>query len=628
MASCSTRGSPRILWPHEYNSAAMRPVPSYFYPILLLSLLFGACADDTDELIDVTPAGPTLSGDAVEAGFTGRVTAADGTPLPGVTVSAGTASAVTDAEAAYALPRASVVADRASLTFRAEGYVTGSRTLLVREGSDYVADVELLSLRDFALVDGRRGGEVEAAGTPEAAVAFPADAFARADGSGFGGVATVAVHYLDPTDEAFARQMPGDLRSVSDAGDVEALASFGMVSAVIRDDRGAEADLAEGKTATLRIPVADELRGRAPATIPLYYFDETRATWVAEGAAALTGGAYVGEVSHFTFWSASLRQPGIKLCGQLFALRGGDTTAVSRGTVLAQAEGFPRATAPTNDAGQFCGIVPANTAVTLSAFSPCEGYVEVAQVPPTASDVELGAIAYAPTDRVSVTVTGQLTCASGAIAEDAIVRVRVGEEGAFQKTRPEPDGSYAITVGACGGGKVYVNVGYLDPRVGGTTVLERVFDDAAEVDAGETELCGDGGNQPSNARFEAMIGVDTTHSIAATIVATDRGITVEGTGSVNYDTIARGAFALSLPLSEEDYLREGSHTIGANGVYYPVGRGDYRYSVRGQTLTIVSYKPAADGAAASIEAFVEYFTGTGSDGESTDLFFSFEGNLE
>ena len=606
----------------------MRTIPSTLYPILLFGLLFGACADDTDELLEVTPAGPMLSGDAVEASFTGRVTAADGTPLPGVTVAAGTDADITDADGAYDLSRASVVADQAFLTFRAEGYVTGSRTLLVRPGSDYVADVELLSLGDFALVDGQRGGSVEAAGAPEAAVTFPAEAFARADGSAFGGVATVSVHYLDPTDEAFTRRMPGDLRSVNEAGDTEALASFGMVSTVITDDRGAEADLAEGKTATLRIPVADELRGRAPASVPLYYFDETRATWVAEGSATLTDGAYVGEVSHFTFWSASLRQPGIKLCGQLFAERGGTTSAVSRGTVLARAEGFARATAPTNDEGQFCGIVPASTAVTLLAFSPCEGYVEVARVPSTASDVELGAIEYAPTDRASVTVTGQLTCPGGAVAEDAIVRVRVGEEGAFQSTRPEADGSYAITVGACGEGQVFVNVGYFDARIGGTTVLERVFAYATDVDAGPFELCEDGGTQTADASFTAFIGADTTFSSSATVIATDRGITVEGTGYVSAARTSTGDFSLSLPIPEGDYLREGSYTIGANGLYLPVDRNDFRYGLRNQILTVTRYTPAADGNPASIAATVETFTTNGPDGTPIDLSFEFEGDLQ
>ena len=595
------------------------------YPILFMGLLLGACADETDELLEVEPAGPTLSGDMVEATFGGRVTDVTGAPLAGVTVAAGDASTVTDAEGAYSLPRAGVVADRALLTFRAGGYVTGSRTLLVSGGSAYTADAELLSLADFALVNTAAGGSVSAADAG-AEVVFPEAAFARADGSGFEGVATVSVHYLDPTDEAFARRMPGDLRGVGEEGETTALASFGMISAVLRDDAGQRADLADGKTATIRIPVAAELRGRAPATAPLYYFDETRATWVADGSATLTDGAYVGEVTHFTFWSASLRQPGIRLCGQLLATRGGETSPVGRGTVLATAEGLPRATAPTNERGQFCGIVPANTAVTLSAFSACEGYVEVAQVPPTETDVELGEIAYAPTDRTAVTVTGQLTCADGAVDEDAIVRVRVGTEGAFQSTRPEADGSYAITVGGCDEGEVFVNVGLFDPAVGGTTVLERVFAYATAVDAGQTEVCSDGGTQATVGTFEAMIGTDTTTADEIAIVATDRGLTVTGTGTVA-STDETGEFTLSLPVAGGDFLAEGSYTLGGNAIYLPVGRRDFRYALGGQTLTVLSYTPASGDTAARIEAAVEAFTTNGPDGAPVEVSFLFEGDI-
>ncbi|HMK04708.1 MAG TPA: hypothetical protein VK489_10975, partial [Ferruginibacter sp.] len=49
------------------------------------------------------------------------------------------------------------------------------------------------------------------------------------------------------------------------------------------------------------IPAA--LTSAAPATIPLWYFDEVKGLWKEEGVATKTGNNYSGEVSHFSFWN-------------------------------------------------------------------------------------------------------------------------------------------------------------------------------------------------------------------------------------------------------------------------------------------------------------------------------------
>src|SRR5690606_555839 len=43
--------------------------------------------------------------------------------------------------------------------------------------------------------------------------------------------------------------------------------------------------------------------GSAPATIPLWYFDETKGMWIEEGSATLQGNTYTGTVTHFSFWN-------------------------------------------------------------------------------------------------------------------------------------------------------------------------------------------------------------------------------------------------------------------------------------------------------------------------------------
>jgi hypothetical protein len=56
-----------------------------------------------------------------------------------------------------------------------------------------------------------------------------------------------------------------------------------------------------------------------PATIPLFYFNETTALWVQEGTATLAGTApnqyYEGTVSHFTYWNADQVTTTIRVIG-------------------------------------------------------------------------------------------------------------------------------------------------------------------------------------------------------------------------------------------------------------------------------------------------------------------------
>jgi hypothetical protein len=62
--------------------------------------------------------------------------------------------------------------------------------------------------------------------------------------------------------------------------------------------------VAPGKTATLTIDVPESQTATAPATIPLWFFDEEAGVWQEEGEATRQGDKYIGTVKHFTDWNA------------------------------------------------------------------------------------------------------------------------------------------------------------------------------------------------------------------------------------------------------------------------------------------------------------------------------------
>ena len=64
--------------------------------------------------------------------------------------------------------------------------------------------------------------------------------------------------------------------------------------------------IATGKKATLTLTIPASILSSAPASIPLWSFDETKGLWKEEGQATKTGNTYVGEVSHFSFWNCDI----------------------------------------------------------------------------------------------------------------------------------------------------------------------------------------------------------------------------------------------------------------------------------------------------------------------------------
>jgi hypothetical protein len=146
------------------------------------------------------------------------------------------------------------------------------------------------------------------AGSP-ARLDAPANAFVRADNAApASGNLTLALASLDPGRNP--ARLPGDHSTLA-GGVVAALESFGALGMALQDASGQRHQLAAGQTMTMRIPLSSREAGVAPASIALYYFDDTNARWVEQGRALLggTGAArfYEGTVARVAVWAAARR---------------------------------------------------------------------------------------------------------------------------------------------------------------------------------------------------------------------------------------------------------------------------------------------------------------------------------
>ena len=161
------------------------------------------------------------------------------------------------------------------------------------------------------------GGTISLDG--DALVELPTDGFVDSAGNLATGDVSLELTVIDPSRDSDL--MPGDYQAVDpQTGETSSIESFGAMDLTFEDAGGNALDLAAGKTATLRIPVANRVEGQAPASIPLYYYDEDAGYWIEEGSATLTTLAsgeqvYEGSVSHFTTWNADIRTQTVRATG-------------------------------------------------------------------------------------------------------------------------------------------------------------------------------------------------------------------------------------------------------------------------------------------------------------------------
>lgn len=262
----------------------------------------GGSGDDT-----TTPPPSTAKGTVA-----GLVLASDSSqPVAGATVSIGAASVRTGADGKFTL--ADVPAsERALLRVKADGYVDALVPTPVVKDATRRAMARLVREAAAVTFDAATAGVVTAPGSA-ARVELPAAGLVNATSSAAAsGNVRASVTPIDPGVDP--QTMPGDY-TVANGSRIE---SFGAIKVGLQDAAGNKLQLKSGTTATIRIPVASRA-ANPPATIPLYYFDESTARWVQEGNATLKGNApnayYEGQVSHFTTWNADIPQETIYVNG-------------------------------------------------------------------------------------------------------------------------------------------------------------------------------------------------------------------------------------------------------------------------------------------------------------------------
>nr|WP_297356416.1 carboxypeptidase-like regulatory domain-containing protein [uncultured Caldimonas sp.] len=271
----------------------LRHLLAALLPLFVLAACGGGGGDDSDD----TPQPATVA-------IAGRVVDTDGQAVSGVDVRLGNVTARTDAAGNYTLelsaqPPAAGDAP-AVVTFRKSGYIEQVQRTPYPSRTAQRVDTVIAEVAASLSFDPTQAQNLTVTGST-AQVVLPPNSLRRDDGTSPVGQVTAALTPIDPSVNPLL--MPGRLGE----SDAEPIESFGALQVTFTDAGGQRLNLAAGQTATIRIPAVS--RGTPlPATIPLYYVDESTGYWVREGSATLAGTApqqyYEGTVTHFSTWNA------------------------------------------------------------------------------------------------------------------------------------------------------------------------------------------------------------------------------------------------------------------------------------------------------------------------------------
>jgi hypothetical protein len=290
---------------------------------LISSLLFCVILCATQLLIiasckkskkDAEPVPPIVT--TTEYKIVGIVKNETGLPIAGANVTNGNNSVTTNSNGFFEIKGVATTDGRCAVAVKKDGFFAGAKGCLSDGKQDLSFEFVLQKLENpvnFTAASGTtatmpNGGEVS----------IPANGLKDANGNAFTGNATLYAEVLNPNDPNFSNMVAGDdLQATTTSGTAVSLFSYGIMRVELRGNAGQELNLAAGKTSTIKVPIDPADLATAPATIPLWYLDESTGIWKEEGVATKTGNEYVGTVTHFTDWNCDKPGPNATITGLL-----------------------------------------------------------------------------------------------------------------------------------------------------------------------------------------------------------------------------------------------------------------------------------------------------------------------
>jgi hypothetical protein len=319
----------------------------------------------------------------------GRVTDESNMPVAGAKVKAGIAITETDKNGMFKIDNAVFTTSETFVTIEKPGYFKGSRNFFSRSGSNNFVRIQLLRKSISARISSATGGDADMRGNG-GSVHFDANSFITEGGAPYNGTVLVATQYIDPSAADVNMQMPGDLRGTNTAGENVGLKSYAMAAVELTGESGQKLQIKPGIKATLSLNIPASLLATAPATIPLWYFNDSTGLWKQEGTAVKNGDNYEGDVAHFSFWNCDAPYYFVKI--KTHVVNSASQPIVGAKVQITSTTSAGTAYDYTDNNGYVDGYIPKNEILELKILNNCNQPVYTANIGPFTTDADLGNI--------------------------------------------------------------------------------------------------------------------------------------------------------------------------------------------------------------------------------------------
>ncbi len=347
---------------------------AFLCAMFMLTSVFISCKKDSNtENGGNQPADLSDLSTKVTASAKGYVFDQTGEPVLNAQVTYGNKITQTDGEGFFEVKNALVVKNAAVLSVTtSSNYFKAIKTTITSEGRTSFFKVTLLAKQQIGTLNATSGGSVSQSGMQ---IQIPSNSVKNSsNNNAYSGTVNVSATYIDPTADNLSEIMPGDLRGVNSTGEVKGLTTFGMIGVELTGSGGESLQIADGKTATITIPLPASLAGTAPATIPLWHFNESTGLWVEQGVATKTGNSYVGQVSHFSYWNCDLPNAIVPLQFTIVDPQGNPINAAHVEITPITSGSWSHIGGYTDSTGYVSVYVTPNTQYQLSVYANCWNY--------------------------------------------------------------------------------------------------------------------------------------------------------------------------------------------------------------------------------------------------------------
>lgn len=426
----------------------------------------------------------------VTASLQGRVIDENGKPVSNALVKTGSEGTNTDINGEFRFNNIQLRKNAGFVLVEKSGYLHGSRTIFTNAGVVNNIEIQLIPRTIRGSFTASGGGNIIVQNG--SSINFPANGIIDfVTNTAYTGTVKVVGAYLDPTDPKLSSIMPGNLTGMTKENEQKQLQTFGMIGIELEGSAGEKLNIASGKTATLIMPIPASMQAAAPATIPLWYFDESKGIWIEEGSATKQGTNYVGTVSHFSFWNCDVPNNFVNLKMTVKTQDG--KPAAGYKVSLRNTQTNSSATGITDSTGLVTGAVPPNVSIEMKVLTACNETLLTQTVGPFAAASDLGIVTIPLTAPANVTISGSVVNCAAAPVTNGYVDFFI--DGRYMRA-PINNGNFSITFAKCSNSVSSVNISATDVQAGQTqsdTLILAV--NSGNYSTGIIAACGTSTNQ-------------------------------------------------------------------------------------------------------------------------------------